>query len=125
MVAALAPFGLIVAFRFRNECICGSNLSPHFSPRATIVQTQRAQSCIEALAAESNADKTALPRPVTAWSIFFDYIRKRALGYGVAVALIVDDHYMIANNGRAVNSIVTNHVHPALPLPSVKGYGAR
>ena len=66
-----------------------SGLSPRLFPRATIVQTQEASFLVKALAAEDNAKGAALPRPVTAWSIFFDYIRKRALGYGLAVALIV------------------------------------
>jgi len=54
-----------------------------------IVQTQEAPISTKAFAAEGEPKGAALPRPVTAWSIFFDYIRKRTLGYAVAVALIV------------------------------------
>ena len=53
------------------------------------MQTQEASLSVQALAVENNAERTAPPRLVTAWSIFFGYIRRRALGYGVAIALIV------------------------------------
>jgi ATP-binding cassette subfamily B protein len=41
------------------------------------------------LAAQSGDKGAVPPRQVTAWSIFFDYIRKRAPGYALAVTLIV------------------------------------
>lgn len=53
------------------------------------MQTQEASLSDQALAADHNAKAATLTRQVTAWSIFFDYIRGRPVGYAVSVALIV------------------------------------